>query len=129
MFGRFVMNAFCKEVIGMEHTMQLRPAPFQMIQSGEKTIELRLYDEKRKQIRIGDTIRFVNTDSAEQLVVRVEALYVFASFEELYNHLPLNECGYTASNLKQAKPEDMLEYYPLERQKQYGVVGIQVALR
>lgn len=113
----------------MEHTMQLRPAPFQMIKSGEKTIELRLYDEKRKQIKIGDTIRFVNAESSEELTVRVEALYVFASFEELYKHLPLTECGYTPSNLKQAKPEDMLEYYPLERQKQYGVVGIQVARR
>lgn len=29
----------------MKHTMKLRPSPFRMIQCGEKTYELRLYDE------------------------------------------------------------------------------------
>ena len=28
--------------------MNLQPAPMQMIRSGQKTIELRLYDEKRR---------------------------------------------------------------------------------
>ena len=40
----------------MEHTMQLNPVPFAMIKSGQKTIELCLYDEKRQKIAIGDTI-------------------------------------------------------------------------
>lgn len=33
-----------------EHIMKLKPSPFEMIRSGKKTIELRLYDEKRKSI-------------------------------------------------------------------------------
>ena len=32
----------------MKHTMKLRPNPFRMILCGEKTYELRLYDEKRQ---------------------------------------------------------------------------------
>ncbi len=30
------------------HMMNLNPSPFKMIKEGHKTIELRLYDEKRK---------------------------------------------------------------------------------
>lgn len=37
----------------MLHTMNLQPAPMKMIRSGQKTIELRLYDEKRKRIAFG----------------------------------------------------------------------------
>ena len=42
----------------MRHQMRLKDAPFQMIWDGEKTIELRLLDEKRKLVNIGDIIEF-----------------------------------------------------------------------
>lgn len=32
----------------MTHSMQLTPSPFQMIKEGIKTIELRLFDEKKE---------------------------------------------------------------------------------
>ncbi len=51
----------------MKHTMKLRPNPFRMILCGEKTYELRLYDEKRQCIKIGDEIVFVNTKTDEPL--------------------------------------------------------------
>ena len=63
----------------MTHQMQLQPEPFDMIKSDEKTIELRLYDEKRRKIRIGDEIVFTNTENGETLAVRVIDLAVFAS--------------------------------------------------
>ena len=55
----------------MKHTMKLRPNPFRMILCGEKTYELRLYDEKRQCIKIGDEIVFVNTKTDEPLVVYI----------------------------------------------------------
>ena len=51
-----------KGIIMKRHVMNLTPAPLRMIREGRKTIELRLYDEKRKQISIGDIITFVNTE-------------------------------------------------------------------
>jgi ASC-1-like (ASCH) protein len=44
--------------------MNLTPSPLHMIREGKKTIELRLYDEKRKAISVGDTITFLNTEDA-----------------------------------------------------------------
>lgn len=112
----------------MEHEMRLNPAPFRMIKSGEKTIELRLFDEKRRRISVRDTITFTETDTGEKLCVTVTALHVFPSFDELYRTLPLKECGYTEAELKTAGPDDMLAYYSKEQQQKYGVVGIGVAV-
>lgn len=50
----------------MQHIMRLNPLPFKMIASGEKTIELRLNDEKRRLINVGDEITFINTEDNEK---------------------------------------------------------------
>ena len=109
------------------HVMKLNPAPFDMISSGIKTIELRLFDEKRREIESDDTITFVNTeDSEKKLLARVKALHRFESFAELYENLPLLECGYTEADVDTASPDDMDAYYSKDRQQLYGVVGIEI---
>lgn len=114
----------------MKHRMNLQPQPFEMINSGEKTIELRLNDEKRQKIKTGDEIEFVRTDD-ETITLSAEVLQIhkFSSFEELYKRLPLTKCGYTYENLPYAKAEDMNAYYSAERQKEYGVLGIEIKLK
>ena len=47
------------------HSMKLKPLPFAAIQSGKKVLELRLNDEKRQKIKIGDTIVFTQTETGE----------------------------------------------------------------
>ncbi|MBQ3010575.1 MAG: ASCH domain-containing protein [Oscillospiraceae bacterium] len=112
-----------------QHTMKLRPEPFEKIKMGRKTIELRLYDEKRQRIAIGDTIQFMNTeDTADVLSATVKGLHLFASFEQLYSSLPLTECGYAEEELSTASHRDMEQYYSEEEQSRYGVVGIKIAL-
>ena len=107
--------------------MNLQKAPFQMIESGEKTIELRLYDEKRKRIRVGDVIEFSQTDDPSRtLTVQVIGLHLFPSFEELYRELPLLKCGYTEQDIAAASPHDMDAYYTEEEQRKYGVAGIEI---
>lgn len=112
-----------------EHVMNLTPAPMQEIRTGNKTIELRLNDEKRKQISVGYTIKFINTeDSNDTLRVKVVDLFLFSSFAELYDNLPLLNCGYNEDNINTASPEDMEMYYSREKQNKYGVVGIEISL-
>lgn len=106
--------------------MNLNPVPFALIDSGEKTIELRLNDEKRQKIKSGDEIEFVNTDNESRLLTRVKHIYYFPTFKELYQALPLLQCGYTEQDIASAKPEDMDAYYSKERQARYGVLGIEI---
>ena len=110
------------------HNMKLHSAPFQMIKGGEKTIELRLLDEKRQQIQAGDTIIFTNNTTGETLDTTVVKLHRFDNFEELYKSLPLLQCGYTKEDIDKATPDDMEQYYSVEDQKKYGVVGIELFL-
>ena len=119
----FVKSSFKRKD---KHHMKLHSSPFEKIKSGEKTIELRLFDEKRQRIKVGDRIVFTNTDSGKSLWVTVVKLHRFDSFAQLYEALPLLQCGYTVEDVDTAHPSDMEAYYSAEEQKKYGVVGIEI---
>lgn len=109
------------------HRMKLKASPFRKIQTGAKTIELRLNDEKRQQIQVGDFIEFTQMDDASQkMTARVKALHHFNSFVELYAALPKEKLGYAPSEMPD--PDHMDVYYPREKQKKYGVLGIELRM-
>ena len=110
----------------MIHKMNLHPEPYEMIKSGEKTIELRLNDDKRSLIDVDDTVFFTNTQTQNRIETIVLNIYKFKSFDELYNILPLDKCGYTKEELITAKVSDMISFYSIDKQVNYGVLGIQV---
>ena len=74
-------------------------------------------------------IKFVSlSDPTISLNCRVIALHKFDSFENLYDSLPLLKCGYTENDILTASPNDMDAYYSKEKQKEYGVIGIEIEL-
>ena len=106
--------------------MRLKKDPFEKIWEGSKTIELRLYDEKRRNVCVGDSIEFENlSNNSQRIVVCVTALHLFDSFEKLYESLPLEKCGYSHDEAENASASDMNAYYSLEEQASFGVVGIE----
>ena len=110
------------------HRMHLDPKAFERMEDEQKTVELRLYDEKRRRIRAGDVIRFESTDDdTDVLFARVTGMRFFASFDELYAALPLTACGYAPEELATASPRDMDKYYSPEAQQKWGVVGIELS--
>lgn len=110
----------------MKHEMKLNNEPFTSIKNGYKTIEMRLYDEKRRLIKVGDTIEFTNRTTNERLTVEVVKLYMFNNFEELYKRFDKMLLGY--KEYEEASPNDMNIYYSNEEQEMYGVVGIEIKL-
>ena len=109
----------------MLHHMKLKSSPFEKIKNGSKTIELRLNDEKRQKVQTGDFIEFSCLDNPDDRIqTRVTALHHFSTFAELYDSLPKEKLGYTASETP--APEHMNEYYSCEEQKKYGVLGIEL---
>ena len=107
----------------MIHKMKLKESPFERIKNGTKTVEFRLYDEKRKQIKIGDKIEFSKLpELQETILVDVLDLYKEKSFEDLFNKLYTNE-----EEIKR-KTNSMYQYYSPEKEKEYGVVGIKISL-
>mgnify|MGYP000694740458 FL=1 len=108
----------------MKHEMKLNNEPFECIKNGTKTIELRLNDEKRKLLTVGDYIEFTNRVTDEKLLVEVIDLFKYNSFEELYKHFNKIEMGYSIN--EEANPKDMENYYSKEEQEKYGVLGIKI---
>ena len=58
------------------HEMHLNHEPFLAIKNGTKTIELRLLDEKRRNIRVNDFILFKDRLSHEEIQVCVIGLHI-----------------------------------------------------
>mgnify|MGYP004603479281 FL=1 len=107
----------------MIHKMKLNESPFERIKNGTKTIEFRLYDEKRQQIKIGDQIEFSKLpDLQEKLLVDVTELYRENTFENLFIKL------YTDKYEINRRTKLMEQYYSYEKEKEYGVLGIKIAL-
>lgn len=69
------------------HYFRLASAPFDAIVSGQKTIESRLYDEKRQAIQLGGTIIFTHREDPRQTITaRVVGLLRYTTFHDLFMH-------------------------------------------
>lgn len=107
----------------MIYKMKLNKSPFERIKNGTKTIEFRLYDEKRQQIKVGDKIEFSKLpDLQEKLLVDIIDLYREDTFEYLFRKLYLDEEEIIR------KTKSMYQYYSPEKEKEYGVLGIKIKI-
>ena len=113
----------------MHYEMKLNAKPFDQIESGMKTIEMRVMKGERRNLQIGDTITFTHRDDPDRKInTEILALHRFKDFKELYLNLPMDKCGYTQAEAKNANWRDMLEYYTEDQIETYGVVGIELKL-
>ena len=108
----------------MVYCMKLQHRPFLLIKSGRKTIEMRLYDDKRKTLKVGDMVEFTDVKTGETLVCEVVKLHIYPTFDELYKNHDKISIGYEEDEI--AHPKDMLAYYSQDEIAKYGVVGIEI---
>ncbi len=107
------------------YKMNVRQPYFSMIKAGTKTIELRLYDEKRQKIKISDKIEISCAENLEdKLFVEVTALYKAANFKELCDKIDIKKAG--LSGTPEEVQRTMEEFYSIEAQQKYGVLGIEI---
>lgn len=107
----------------MLHKMKLNKSPFERIKNGTKKVEFRLYDEKRKQIKVGDKIEFLKLpDLEEKLLVYVVELYREDKFENLFKRL------YSDEEEIRRKTKAMHQIYSPDKEQQYGVLGIRIKI-
>lgn len=113
----------------MNHNRKLNPSPFTAIETGKKNIELRLNDEKRQQIHVGDTITFTSTaDPERKLFTKVTALHHAPSFAKLFTTIPLSVCGFDEALSPEEAAEAMRQYYSEEKEMKCGALGIEIKL-
>ena len=108
----------------MLHKMKLNSEPFEMINSGRKTIEFRLNDEKRRKVQVGDFIEFSHIEKPElKIQVRVTALHRSDSFKKLFAELPKEKCGLKSD--EDVADDYMDNFYSRKEQEKNGALGIE----
>lgn len=107
--------------------MKLKNEPFNKIEERTKTIELRLLDDKRREIKAGDYIKFKNLSSNEIIITKVQELIFADTFEKLFSMIDDNvSMGFSEKMSTEEMCKTMEQYYSKEEQGQFGVVGIRI---
>ena len=110
----------------MIHIMKLKEQYFNYIRCGNKEYEIRLNDEKRKKIKIGDFIEFQEEPFLdEKMLVKVDGLLYYNNFSELFNSINI-ELLADSSITKEQLNTDLENFYSIEKQNEYGVVAIKL---
>lgn len=108
--------------------MRLAAEPFEKIGREEKTIEIRLYDEKRKKIKVGDIIVFrLLSNESNVIISDVKALHRFNTFQELFSSDLFSKTGCGEISIDSAT-EYMYKFYSKEQEKEFGVLGIEISV-
>lgn len=109
--------------------MRLADEPFGKIANGEKTVEIRLYDEKRRAIVVGDTIIFYRSNSREaRIIATVVGLNRFDSFIDLFRSKLYAKTG-CGDLTPEESANSMYAYYTQEQEQKYGVLGIEIKIK
>ena len=109
------------------HEMKLLPHPFKEIKSGRKTVEMRLFDEKRQKIRVGDKIIFTSEENGEKLNATVVGLHRFSDFMSLADSFIPKRLGFADYTPKQIA-NIMTDIYTAEQVEKYGALAIRISL-
>lgn len=105
-------------------TIHLDSDIFEIVKNGTKTVEVRLYDEKRRKLKVGDTLVFLKRpDDIEQIKTKITNLEVYKNFKELIKHYEMKEL-YLESYTKEMFLEELKRFYTEEDQEKYGVLAI-----
>ena len=121
---------------GRYFEMHLKDEPYDKLLTGLKKYELRLYDEKRQNLKEGDVIRFtrLGSDSEDNsFYTIIRDLKKYPSFSALYDaahdkedDITMYRCGFPKNITKQGFINRMETYYTEEEQDKYGVVAIEL---
>lgn len=110
----------------MIHQMKVKEIYFNRIKDGEKIYEVRLLDEKRKQIKVGDILQIKKEpEMIEVLNAKVIDLIYFKNFEEMANVLPAKQIGFDGWE-KGDIVKEYHKFYSDQEEQELGVVAIKV---
>lgn len=107
--------------------MKLEEIPFEQIRAKSKIWEVRLNDEKRQNIAIGDSVLFRKLpDLFDGMVCRVVDIKYFNSFREMASVLSLKSLGFEDGATADICEKAYRKYYSIENENKYGVVALKL---
>lgn len=109
----------------MEMEVHLHPEVFDIVNDGIKNVEIRVNDEKRRKLKIGDKLLFLKRpDDVEKIYAVVKNLVYFNNFSEVVDKYPMERL-YLSDISKDEYISLMKKFYNDEEVAKYGVVAIE----
>ena len=109
----------------MEMIVHLHPEIFDIVLQGTKDVEIRVNDEKRRALKVGDTLIFVKRPGEqEKLKTTVKNLVYFSSFEEVLDAYDM-ERFYLEGTSHEEYLQLMKQFYSEEEVDKNGIVAIE----
>ena len=113
----------------MIHKMSLFSKPFNQVKNSRQTIEVRLFDAKRRRVKLGDTIVFTRLpDKKDKIAVKVFSLSRFRSFRDLFSTFEAAKFGHQKNVKKKWQIQRMYRYYTPKDEQKYGVIAMHIKL-
>ena len=110
--------------IPYQFTMSVRHKYFEMIKTGQKDIELRAYDEKRKKMKTGDRFLLYDAENPnESIICEILNMHVARDFESLFKNLDIKRSGF--DNLDELI-DTVTKFVSREELQREQVVGIEI---
>lgn len=112
----------------MEMVVHLHPEVFDIVLNKDKDVEIRLNDEKRRKLHVGDTLVFLKRpDDKESIKATITNLVYFNSFLEVADYYEMKRI-YLDNTSSEDYINLMKRFYSDEEVEKYGVVAIEFKL-
>jgi len=108
--------------------MKVKPEYFDKIKAGKKIYEIRLLDDKRKLLKVGDTVLLKKEPELfDGIVIRITEIKYFNTFLEMAQRLSIKDIGFEGKTA--AEVNDIYHtFYKIEDEVKYGVVALRFEL-
>jgi len=98
---------------------------FEIVKNGIKNVEVRVNDEKRRKMKIGDQIVFLKRPlEIEKINTKIISLKTYKDFNELVKFYNIERL-YLSNYTKEEFVKLLERFYSIEEQEKYGVVAIE----
>ena len=112
----------------MEMIIHLDSDIFDIVKNNSKDVEIRVNDEKRRKLKVGDTLVFLKRpDDDEELRATITDLVYFNNFLEVVDNYPMKRI-YLDEYTKEDFINLISRFYSEEEVNKYGVVAIEFGL-
>ena len=112
--------------IPYQFTMSVRNKYFELIKSGQKDIELRAYDEKRKKVKIGDKFLLFDAENPDRYIMcEVLNMHIAPDFESLFKKIDIKRSGFKDMT---ELTDTITKFVSREELAREQVVGIEIKL-
>lgn len=117
-----------RPLINNIYDMKLQKESFDYIKNGTKRLEIRLNDEKRKQLKLGDIINFHLISNKDKIIkVKIIGLLFYDNIKQLINDYDISIL--TCKNMSQEQLiSSFNNIYSKNQQQKYGILAIKFKL-